>query len=346
METRPVHILSVGTAVPGLPIDNARLARRFGMTETWRQWVDTFVGAGTRHLSVDLDTGEPRWSLTDLAATAAQRALDAAGLAGPDVDLVVMGTATPDQLMPTTATMVADRLGIDGVPAFQLQSGCSGAVQALQVAHQFLASGTKRTALVIGADTTAKYFDTTADLSTLPPAQLVNFLLFGDAAGAVVLGTGAGRGARALVHRVGTTLTGLGREPGQTLRWYGPADRGEKSQEPAIGENYKEIEESVPPMAAEIARVLLADLDWQESEVDYLLPPQLSARMSEKILPLLGFPAAEEIACVTETGNTGNALPFLQLERALDEMVPGDRALGIAVESSKWIRAGFAVERV
>jgi 3-oxoacyl-[acyl-carrier-protein] synthase-3 len=315
--------------------------------------VDTFVGAGTRHQSVDLDTGERRWSLTDLAATAAQRALDAAGVTGPDVDLVVMGTATPDQLMPATVNMVADRLGIDGVPAFQLQSGCSGAVQALQVAHQFLASGTKRTALVIGADTTAKYFDTTAkyfdttaDLSALPPAQLVNFLLFGDAAGAVVLGTGAGRGTRALVHRVGTTLTGLGREPGKTPRWYGPADRGEKSREPAIGENYKEIEESVPPMAAEIARVLLAELDWQESEVDYLLPPQLSARMSEKILPLLGFPAAEEIVCVTETGTTGTALPFLQLERALDEMVPGDRALWIAVESSKWIRAGFAVERV
>lgn len=339
-----MHILSVGTAVPGLPIDNARLARRFGMTETWRQWVETFVGAGTRHLSIDLDSGEQRWSLADMATTAAQRAIASAGVPAEAIDLVVMGTATPDLLMPATVNMVADRLGINGVPTFQLQSGCSGAVQALEVAHQFLVSGPRRTALVIGADTTAKYFDTSADLATLPPAQLVNFLLFGDAAGAALLRAGSDSGL-AVVHRVTTTLTGLGRDPGQILRWYGRADQADGG-EPAIGESYKAIEESVPSMAAEILVSLLDDLGWKSTEVDYLLPPQLSARMSERIRPLLDVPGAHEVGCVTETGNTGNALPFLQLERALAEMAPGDRAVGIAVESSKWIKAGFAIERL
>lgn len=341
MTAPEIRILSVGNALPGSPIDNARLARLFRMDKVWEQWVDAFIGTRLRYLARDLDTGEQSATLADLATTAASRALSASGLAPDAVEVMVMGTATPDMLIPTTLNVVADRLGINGIPTFQIQSGCSGAIQALELARHCLAGGGFRTALVLGGDTTAKHFDIGLDITSMPPAQLVNLILFGDAAGAALLTTEPSGGI-AVLRRVSTTLTGLGREPGQTLEWYGLADRGK--ERPPASENYKAIEESVPDLAAEALRSLLDDLGWKETDVDYLLPPQLSGRMTPIIVERLGLPGAEEVSCVAETGNTGNALPFLQLERALAEMAPGDRAVGVAIESSKWIKAGFAIE--
>jgi 3-oxoacyl-[acyl-carrier-protein] synthase-3 len=99
-------------------------------------------------------------------------------------------------------------------------------------------------------------------------------------------------------------------------------------------------------LAVEVLDAMLAELGWKESDIDYLLPPQLSGRMTERIMQRLAVSGAQEISCVAETGNTGNALPFFQLELALPRMVSGDRALGIAIESSKWIKAGLALEKV
>jgi 3-oxoacyl-[acyl-carrier-protein] synthase III len=336
-----ITILSTGTALPGVPVDTAALAGAFGMDRMWEQWVDTFIGTRTRHLLTDLATGERQGTLADLATAAARQALDSAGLGPEAVDLMVMGTATPDQLMPATVNLVADRLGVDGIPTFQLQSGCSGAVQALEVACHYLAASGCRTALVIGGDTTAKHLDTNLDITTLPPAQLVNLILFGDGAGAALLSTGSE--GQAVIRRVFTRLAGLGRAPGQTLEWYGLADR--PGERPPAGENYKAIEEAVPEMAAGILHELLGDIGWKDTDFDYILPPQLSSRMTPRILERLAVPGAEEVSCISETGNTGNALPFLQLDRALATMSPGDRGITIAVESSKWIKAGFAFER-
>ncbi|HEV2639002.1 MAG TPA: 3-oxoacyl-ACP synthase III family protein [Actinocrinis sp.] len=344
IEEPEVRILSAASSLPGMPVDNAQLARHFGMDKIWEQWVEHFIGTRTRHFARDLNTGEQRTSLTDLAGDAASRALTVAGVAAADVDVMVMGTATPDKLMPATVNMVAERLGVNDVPTYQLQSGCSGAVQALDLAYHLLLTGRYRTALVVGGDTTAKHFDPAMDISGMPPPQLVNLLLFGDGAGALVLRSGSQAGGLAILRRVFTRLTGLGREPGQTLEWYGSADRD--SGRPPAAEEYKAIEDSVPAMSTEIMRELLDDLTWEESDFEFILPPQLSGRMTRAIVDGLGVPGAQEVSCVTDTGNMGNALPFFQIERALAEMAPGDRALGLSVESSKWIKAGFAIERV
>jgi 3-oxoacyl-[acyl-carrier-protein] synthase-3 len=344
MNGAEIRILSVGTALPGPPVDNATLARRFGMEPLWEQWVDTFVGTSTRHLAVDLLTGEVRSSLTALGELASRRAMDSAGVAPSDIDLVVLGTANPDMLMPATVNMVADRLGIDGVPTFQLQSGCAGAFQALDVARKMLAAGDgPRTALVIAGDVCAKHFDLTVDLKTLPPAEMVNAVLFGDAAGAAVLTADPVDGSVVIRHVV-NRVCGLGRDPGQIVEWFGMADRA--AAKSAVREDYKAIEHSVPVMAAEILDELLTRVGWAPADVDFVLPPQLSGRMCERIMARLDLPHAVEISCVAETGNTGNALPFLQLERALDKMSDGDRVTGFAVESSKWIKGGFAMEKV
>ncbi|AZK92683.1 MULTISPECIES: 3-oxoacyl-ACP synthase III family protein [Streptomyces] len=342
-DDRQVRVLSAATALPGPPVDNAALARRFGMSPSWQEWVDVFIGTRTRHLSIDLETDEPLCTLADLGESAGRQALEAAGLDPGAVDLLVLGTATPDLLMPTTASVVADRLGIDDLPVFQLQSGCTGALQAMSVAAQLLRAGDHRTALVIGGDVCARAFDLTADLRTMPPEEMINAVLFGDGAGAVVLTTLPVPGAVTL-RRVRTRLVGLGREPGQTLAWFGPNERDRGL--PSVTEDYKAIERLVPEMAVEVYGELLADLGWEADELDYLLPPQLSTRMTGTIMTALGGGGrAREISCVTRSGNNGNGLPFLQLEEVLPLMAPGERALGIAIESSKWIKSGFALER-
>jgi 3-oxoacyl-[acyl-carrier-protein] synthase III len=335
------HLLGVGTALPGPAIDNAALAEQFGMDALWQQWVDAFVSIRGRHFARNLDTGEVDYSLTDLGELAGRRALTAAGITAADVDVVVMGTATPDLLMPATVNLVADRLGINEVPTYQLQSGCAGAVQALDVAQGLLAAGRHRTALVIGGDVGAKHHDLDLDLTTLAPAELVNVVLFGDGAGAAVLSTAPAEGAP-LLRSVFVRLTGLGQEPGQVIEWFGTADKDRTG--PAGHEDYKMIEERVPVMACEILHELMAETGWSAADVDFLLPPQLSGRMTAAITERMALPDSVEVTCVEETGNTGNALVFFQMERLLARMGPGHRAVGVAVESSKWIKAGFALE--
>jgi 3-oxoacyl-[acyl-carrier-protein] synthase-3 len=338
-----IYIHSVGTALPGPAIDNQTLVKKFAAPSFTEEWIDTFVGTKQRHLAVDLDTGEVRYTLADLGVLAAQRALRAATLRGSDVDLVVMATSSPDNLMPATVNLIADRLGIDRVPTFQLQSGCAGAVQALDVAQHMLRCGRYTCALILGADSCAKHLDLSIDFDALAPKERINGMLFGDGAGAMVLSTTPSPDAVAIRH-VFVQLVGINRPPGQIVEWRGLADRDSSSS--AVTEDYKAIEESVPVLAVEALAEMLETLEWQDTEIDYLLPPQLSGRMTARITERLGVGSAQEISCVADTGNTGNALPFFQLERALPRMITGDRAVAIAIESSKWIKAGFALEKV
>ncbi|OIJ96817.1 3-oxoacyl-ACP synthase III family protein [Streptomyces monashensis] len=335
-----VYLASVGTELPGEAVTNADLARALGANE---EWIEVFIGTRTRHFARDLTTGEVRWSLADLCARAAAEAVRASELDLADIEFVVLGTATPDTLMPATVNHVADQLGLDQVPTFQLQSGCAGAVQALSLGRTLIASGEYRSGLVVGGDVCSKHLDLQRDLTKAAPSDLVNFVLFGDGAGAAVL-TDEPSGAGVAVRHVLNRFTGLGREPGQVIEWFGLADRHDDRQ--ALTEDYKAIEEQVPVMAVEILWELLGDLDWSADELDYLLPPQLSGRMTRKIAEQLDVPGATEISCVAETGNNGNALPFLQIERLLEKMTAGQKALAVAVESSKWIKAGFALERI
>lgn len=339
-----IYLHTARTALPGPAISNDQLTRRFGMPVSWRQWIDAFVGTRSRHFSVDLDTGEVLHTVADLGTLAADRALQSAGLQPGDIDLMIMGTSSPDALMPTTVNVIADRLGIDRIPAYQLQSGCTGGVQALDLAYRLMRSGTGyRHALVLGADSCAKHFDLTVDPAKLPPAEQINGVLFGDGAGAAVLSVEPAPDS-AVIREVLIEMAGLGRAPGQVIEWFGRADR-DSGRTPAY-EDYKAIEGAVPVLAVETLDDLLDRLDWKPSDIDYLLPPQLSGRMTERITAGFNLPMAHEVSCVADTGNTGNALPFFQLELTLPRMITGDRAVAVAIESSKWIKAGFAVERI
>ena len=110
MDATRVRILSVGTALPGPPVDTPTLTRYLGVDPGRADWIDATLGTRTRHLSVDLTgTGGPT-SLTELVTTAAQRALTTADIASADIDAILLSTGAPDQLMPATVNLIADRL--------------------------------------------------------------------------------------------------------------------------------------------------------------------------------------------------------------------------------------------
>ncbi|MCX4750333.1 3-oxoacyl-ACP synthase III family protein [Kitasatospora sp. NBC_01287] len=333
-----MYLGAVGTALPGEPVDNARLGKLLGVSD---EWIDIFVGTETRHFGWDLGTGEVLRTLTDLCAEAGAQAMAAAALEPADIEFLVLATATPDTLLPTTATQTADLLGLDQLPVHQVQAGCSGAVQALDLARALLGTG-YRTGLVIGGDVTHRHLDLSRDLTELSSEELVNYLIFGDGAGAAVL-SGDPLGEAVEVKAVLNRFVGLGRAPGQLVDWYGVSDR--HSPRRMVMEDYKAIESGVPELAAEALWDLLQLTGWAAEEVGYLLPPQLSGAMTERIVRRLALPRAREISCVRATGNTANALPFLQLDQLLGELGEGERALAVSIESSKWIKTGFALEK-
>jgi 3-oxoacyl-[acyl-carrier-protein] synthase-3 len=339
MSQKPTYLAGVGTALPGKPVDNTELGRHFGVSD---EWVDIFVGTRTRHFARDLETGEVRYRLADLCAEAGHWALESSGLSGADMDFLVVSSTTPDTLLPTTATEVADTLQFNHLPVYQVQAGCSGAVQVLELGRSLIAAG-HRHGLVIGGDVTSKHLDVRKNISRLPTDELVNYVLFGDGAGAAVL-SAEPVGERVALRAVLNRFTGRGRPTGQVVDWYGAADRD--TERPMLYEDYKAIEESLPQMSVEILWELLDGLGWSDADIDFLLPPQLSGRMTQRIVDHLGIEGVKEVSCVAHTGNTGNAMPFLQLAELMPQLQERQRALAIVVESSKWIKAGLALERI
>ncbi|MFF3838324.1 3-oxoacyl-ACP synthase III family protein [Streptomyces sp. NPDC001930] len=336
------HLVGAGSALPGAPVDNGTLAGLIGASASW---IDDFTGTRTRHFATDLKTGAATHALVDLCHEAAEAAIADAGIEPGEVGFVVLSTATPDHLMPATVNLVADRLGIGHVPTYQLQSGCVGAIQALDLACRILrdpeTDGSCATGLVIGADVCNKHLLLDRDFARVPPRELVNYMLFGDGAGAAVVSREPW-GHRTAIRRVLNRFVGLGQSPGQVIEWFGLADR--LDERPAAQEDYKAIEENVPRLAEEILCELADDLAWDLDRVEYVLPPQLSGRMTELIVDRIALPA-REVSCVAATGNNGNALPFLQLGRLLPQLRDGERALCAAVESSKWLKGGLALEK-
>jgi 3-oxoacyl-[acyl-carrier-protein] synthase III len=343
MSVPEVYIQSVGTALPGEPVDNATLMHRLGLPAQWDEWLGTFVGTVSRHLAINLDTGAVRCSLSELCTEAASLALSRAGRSGQDIDLIVLGTAAPEALVPTAASLVADRLGAGGIPAYQLQSGCSGAYQAFGIAYQLLLTGRYRTALAIGGEVFAKFFDLGSDFNEMPTDELLHYFLFGDGAGAAVLSTEPTPGALR-IESVRTELSGTERPPGQILNWFGPGDRNSGLR--IAEEDYKAIESLVPQLSLAALGDLLAERDWEADDIDFIMPPQLSTEMTQRIVTQLKLPTATEISCVRHLGNNGNAALFFQLDELAGKISEGNSAIGIAIESSKWIKASLALRKI
>ena len=344
-----MRLVSLSEVLPGEPVTNREMAERFGLHE---RWLDSVTGNRTRYFCrPDSPAGIPK-TTGDLATAAGEQALVRAGLGPEAIDFLILSTASPDHLMPATVNLVADRLGLNELPTFQLTSGCAGALQGLYTARALLASGLRR-GLVIGADTCRNMLPTGDAATQLRPAEMVNFAVFGDGGGAAVVEAGED-GPGLLVEHLFVRTVGKGRAPAQIVRWYGASGapetidgRGRLVREAMGEEDYKAIERHVPEAARAILDELVGVTGWRLPEVEHVLTPQLNGVMTERIREYLGVGEQQAVSCVADTGNNGNALPFIQLARALRRIRgsagAGGRMLVATVESSKWVLAGMAL---
>lgn len=344
-----MRLISLSEVLPGEPVSNKDMAAEFGFHE---RWLDRVTGNRSRYFCrEDSPEGLPK-STGDLATEAGARALSQAGLEPAGIDFLILATASPDHLMPATVNLVADRLGLNDIPAFQLTSGCAGALQGLYTARALLNTGMRR-GLVIGADCCMKLWPANRSRHQMSAREVVNLALFGDGGGAAVVESGHS-GPGLVVEHLFLRTVGKGRPPAQVVRWYGadgapevPDGRGGTIREPMAEEDYKMVEQQVPEAARAILDELTALTGWPAAEVEHVLLPQLNGMMTEKIRQYLGVSPQQAVSCVADSGNNGNALPFIQLNRAMQRIADGTgtggRLLVLTVESSKWVLSGMAL---
>ena len=287
-------VLGTGSALPEQRVSNADLAERL---DTSDEWIVERTGIRFRHIA------GPHETTSTLAAAACRAALDAAGIAAQDIDLIVLATATPDQTFPATATKVQAMLGIDDCVAFDVAAVCSGFLYAVQVADSMLRTGVHRRALVIGAETFSRILDW-EDRTTA--------VLFGDGAGAIVLEgqESEAEGGRGILA---TRLHADGRHNELLYVDGGPSTTG------TVGKLRMKGREVFRHAVVNLASVLQESLDiagLTPSAVDWVVPHQANARILEATSRKLGMPAEKVVVTVDRHANTSAASVPLALDTA------------------------------
>ena len=296
-------VLGLGAYAPPKVLTNDDLAR---LVDTSDEWITTRTGIKRRHVA------GPDQATSDLAVIAAQQALDAAAVHAQDLDLIVVGTATPDMLFPATACLLQERLGAPQAGAFDLLAACSSFVYGLISAGQMLTSGLARTALVVGAETLSRLVDW-KDRTTC--------VLIGDGAGAAVLGASdTGRGIYA-------GMVGADGSAGNVLKVPAGGSRMPMTRE-AIDRKlhrgymdgqavFKLAVRTVPGLIRET----VARAGWTMEHVDLIVPHQANLRIIEAMAAQLHLPMEKFVVNIQEYGNTSAA----SVPLALFEAVQGGR---------------------
>jgi 3-oxoacyl-[acyl-carrier-protein] synthase-3 len=287
-------VLGCGAYLPARILTNAELAAQ---VDTSDEWIVQRTGIRQRHIAAE---GE---LTSDLALVAARRALDHAGIAADEVDLIVLATATPDHTFPATATKVQAGLGMTRGAAFDVQAVCSGFIFALATADNFLKTGMARTALVIGAETFSRILDW-RDRQTC--------VLFGDGAGAVVLRAeeGAARGILSThIHTDGTQYDMLYVDggPSSTMTTGHLRMEGREVFRHAVLRLAEVVDE-----ALDQHRLTARDIDW-------LVPHQANKRIIDSLARKLDLDPAKVVVTVDRHANTSAASVPLAFAEAVED---------------------------
>ncbi|WP_329055034.1 ketoacyl-ACP synthase III [Amycolatopsis sp. NBC_01488] len=297
-------ILGTGSYLPDEILTSAELGSRLGLGQ---QWIFDKTRIAERRVAA------PDQATSDLATLAAERALAAAGLTANDLDLIIVATSTPDQPIPATAVAVQANLGAVRAAAFDIDSVCSGFVYALVTAHALLdLDPSPGTALVIGADTYSRVLDYT-DRRTC--------VLFGDGAGAVVLGKRAnGRGL------LSSTLGSDGTTADYVTIPGGGSRRPVSKETLTAGEHFFAMRgRQVRDLAARVLPDLVVDVakaaELEVSEIDLIVPHQANGVMLEDLADTLDLRPDQMHLTVGRYGNTGAA----SVPITLDDAVRGGR---------------------
>ena len=290
------RIAGTGSYLPEKVLTNDDLAK---IVDTSDEWIASRTGIRERHVAAEGET------TGDLAYQAAVRAMEAAGVDASELDLIVLGTTTPDLVFPSTACLLQARLGVAGCPAFDVNAACSGFIYALSVADKFIRAGAAKTALVVGAETLTRMLDWN-DRSTC--------VLFGDGAGAVVLKADDETGI------LGTHLHADGAK--KELLWNPVGvSVGFKPEEHNAGVKVlmtgnEVFKHAVKALDAVVEETLAAN-GLDRHEIDWLIPHQANLRIIEATAKRLDMPMERVIVTVDRHGNTSSGSVPLALDEAV-----------------------------
>ena len=300
------RITGTGSFLPPKRLSNADLVAQLAAdgVESSDEWIVERTGIRARHFA---ETGV---TSSDLGAEAARRALDAAGVAAKDIDLIIVATSTPDMVFPSAACILQNKIGANGCPAFDVQAVCSGFVYALTVADAMIKSGAANRALVIGAEVFSRIIDF-KDRTTC--------VLFGDGAGAVVLEASDEPGLLASdLHADGKHV--------DILCTPGHVCGGIVLGDPLLKMDGQAVFKLAVGVLEETARAVLAKAGKQESDIDWLIPHQANIRIMTGTAKKLKLPMDKVIVTVDQHGNTSAASIPLALDAGVrsGRVKPGD----------------------
>ncbi len=313
-EFRTVSIVGTGSYAPERVLTNADLEK---MVETTDEWIVTRTGMKERRIA------RADEATSDMAAKAALKALEAAGLQPSEVDMIVVATITPDMVFPNTGCFVQNLIGAKKAFCMDVEAACSGFLYAMEIGRQFVASGAVNNALIIGAEKLSCITDW-QDRGTC--------VLFGDGAGAVVL---QAKGER---HGILTTVLGSDGALAELLMLPGGGSRNPASEQTVKDRLHymkmtgREVfKHAVTKMVAS-AKEALERCGLTIDDVDCIIPHQANKRIIEAIGQRLGAPVEKYFVNIEKYGNMSAASVVVALDEAVRSgfVKKGDTVLMIA----------------
>ena len=293
------RIIGTGGYLPAKVLTNHDLEK---MVETTDQWIVERTGIRERHIAAADETS------ASMGERAARRAIEAAGIGTKDIDLIIVATTTADQVFPSTACLLQDRLKIHGCPAFDVQAVCTGFVYALGIAEKFIRSGSVRHALVVGSETLSRITDWT-DRTTC--------VLFGDGAGAVVLAASKTPGIISTHLHADGKYKDLLSVPAGISRGYDKVVNGTAYMKMEGNEVFKVAVNTLGRIVDET----LAANHMKKSDIQWLVPHQANHRIIAATAKKLGMSMDHVVLTVDRHGNTSAA----SIPLAFDEAVRDGR---------------------
>ncbi len=298
------RIIGTGSYLPPKVVTNDDLARQMDTTD---EWIRTRTGIRQRHIA------EPSQTSSDLGVEASRAALAAARIAPQEIDLIVVATATPDYIFPSTACIMQAKLGIKGCAAFDIQAVCSGFVYALAIADKMIRSGQHRCALIVGAEVYSRILDWN-DRGTA--------VLFGDGAGAVILRADSKPGIMASALHADGSYVDILSVPGNVCG-------GKIVGSPFLQMDGQAVFKFAVKVLDEVGRETLAMCGLTPADVDWLIPHQANVRILEATARKLGIDLSKLIVTVDRHGNTSAASVPLALDLAIRDgrIKPGHKIM-------------------
>jgi 3-oxoacyl-[acyl-carrier-protein] synthase-3 len=323
------RILGTGAYAPDRILSNLDLER---LVDTSDAWITERTGIKERRVAADDQAS------SDMALVAAQRALEAAGLTAKDLDMIIVGTVTPDLPMPACASILQQKLGAGPIPSFDISAACAGFIYAMSIADQFIRSGAQKHVLIVGVELLSRILNW-KDRTTC--------VLFGDGAGAAVLGPAADDGAGILSTKLYTDSSLVGSlciPAGGSKERLTPEALG--AQRDKVHMAGQDIFKVAVKNLTSASRSALEQANLPSSAVRWVVPHQANLRIIAQVAQRLDIPLERFVLNIEKYGNTSSASIPIALDEALRDgrIDKGDTVLMCALGAG--ISWGSALVRV